>query len=114
MPLPVFDRFDTAVVPFPFAEVPILKRRPVAVLSAAAFNADHGATLCAMITTAKATAWPSDIALSDLAEAGLDTPCILRFRLITIPNDLFVRGLGRLAPVDRLRTEGQLARMLLG
>lgn len=67
-----------------------------------------------MITTAKATAWPSDIILSDLAEAGLDTPCIFRFRLVTIPNDLFVRALGRLSSVDRFRTEGQLAKMLLG
>ncbi|GAA0299433.1 type II toxin-antitoxin system PemK/MazF family toxin [Rhodovulum strictum] len=112
--MPVFERFDTAVVPFPFAEIPILKRRPVTVLSAASFNAESGATLVAMITTAKATVWPSDIEISDLQSAGLDTPCILRFRLVTIPNDLFVRPLGRLAALDRLRAEGQLARMLLG
>ena len=50
----IFDRFDTAVVPFPLAEQAVLKRRPVVVMSSRAFNTANGATLVAMVTTAKA------------------------------------------------------------
>jgi mRNA interferase MazF len=110
----ICDRFETVVVPFPFAEQPVLKRRPVVVVSSRAFNAANDATLVVMITTAKATPWPSDIALADLATAGLQTPCILRMRLVTLPNDLILRGLGRLAALDRLACERGLAEVLVG
>ena len=110
----IFERFDTVVVPFPFAEQAVLKRRPVVVMSSRAFNAANGATLVAMITTAKASVWPSDIALSDLASAGLNTPCILRWRLTTLPNDLILRALGRLCALDRMACERGMAEMVLG
>lgn len=110
----ICDRFETVVVPFPFAELPVLKRRPVVVVSSRAFNQANGASLVAMITAAKETRWSSDIALSDLTAAGLLIPCILRMRLVTLPNDLILRGLGRLAPLDRLVCERGLAEMLVG
>ena len=112
--LMIFERFDTAVVPFPFAEQAVLKRRPVVVMSSRVFNAANGATLVAMITTAKASVWPSDIVLGDLAAAGLNTPCILRWRLTTLPNDLILRALGRLSAVDRMACERGMAEMVLG
>jgi mRNA interferase MazF len=110
----IFDRFDTLVVPFPFAEVPVLKRRPVVVMSSRGFNSETGATLCAMITTAKSTSWLSDHAIRDLQAAGLETPCILRLRLTTIPNALILRQLGRLAAIDRLACEFSFAHMIAG
>jgi mRNA interferase MazF len=110
----ICDRFETVVVPFPFAEQPVLKKRPAVVVSSRAFNAANDATLVAMITTAKATVWPSDVVLTDLLAAGLRVPCILRMRLVTLPNDLILRGLGRLSAVDRLACERQLAEMLVG
>ena len=110
----ICDRFQTVVVPFPFAEQPILKRRPVVVVSSRAFNEANGAVLVAMVTTAKATSWASDIALTDLDAAGLPVACILRMRLTTLPNDLILRPLGRLGAVDRLACERGLAEMLVG
>lgn len=110
----ICDRFETVVVPFPFAEQPVLKRRPVVIVSSRKSNEANMASLVAMITTAKETSWPSDIALTDLEAAGLKTPCILRMRLVTLPNDLILRGLGRLAPIDRLSCERGLADLLVG
>ena len=110
----IFDRFDTIVVPFPFAEVPVLKRRPSVVLSGRNFNVANGATLVGMITTAKESQWPSDIAIRDLAISGLSVPCIIRLRLTTIPNDLILRALGALSAMDRLQCERGLADMIVG
>jgi mRNA interferase MazF len=108
----ICDRFDTIVVPFPFSDLPVLKRRPAIVLSNARFNGDNAATLVGMITTAKASVWPSDHSIQDLKAAGLDHPCIVRWRLATIPNNLIQRRLGRLAAVDRLSCERLLAEMV--
>ncbi|MGQ0567032.1 MAG: type II toxin-antitoxin system PemK/MazF family toxin [Gemmobacter sp.] len=110
----ICDRFETVVVPFPFAEQPVIKRRPVVVVSSRAFNEANSAVLVAMVTTAKATTWASDIPLTDLAAAGLPTACILRMRLTTLPNELILRSLGRLGAVDRLACERGLAEMLVG
>lgn len=110
----ICDRFDTVVVPFPFADQPVLKRRPVVVLSARGFNGPNNASLVGMITTAKATDWPSDIPIRDLDSAGLAVTCIIRWRLTTVPNDLILRRLGRLAALDRLACERGLAEMLAG
>ena len=110
----ICDRFDTAVIPFPFAEKPVIKRRPAVVLSGRAFNQANGATLMGMITTAKVTDWPSDLNISDFLAAGLSVACLIRMRMTTIPNDLILRRLGRLGPVDRLSCERTFAEMVLG
>jgi mRNA interferase MazF len=108
----ICERYETIVVPFPFADIPVLKRRPVVAISGAAFNLTNAATVVAMITTAKASTWPSDTIISDLDSAGLRVPCIVRWRVATIPNDLILRRLGELSPLDRLGCERQLANIL--
>ena len=91
---------SVAVVPFPFVDMSVTRRRPALVLSKAAFNDANGQTLLAMITTARRSAWPSDIPISDAATAGLVAASIVRWKIFTLPNDLIVRTIGRLAPKD--------------
>jgi mRNA interferase MazF len=109
----IFDRYDVAVVPFPFHEIPVRKRRPCIILSGRRFNEANGWTVMAMITTAKQTSWPSDVLIADLGAAGLQQPCVVRWRLQTMPNESFVRQIGQLAGLDRLACEKQLAEILL-
>lgn len=109
----ICERYETIVVPFPFADIPVLKRRPTVVLSGRAFNELNNATLVAMITTAKQSTWPSDIKLRDLLTANLPVNCFIRWRLTTIPNELIIRKLGKLSPIDQLACERELANMLL-
>jgi mRNA interferase MazF len=54
-----------------------------------------------MITTAARSKWPSDIAIEDLKPAGLNRPCVVRWKLFTLPNDLILRRAGTLASGDR-------------
>lgn len=109
----ICERYETIVIPFPFSDLPILKRRPTVVLSGAYFNKSNGSTLVAMITTAKQTSWPSDVALRDLDSAGLLVQCLVRWRLTTIPNELIVRKLGMLGSLDRLQCEREFANMIM-
>lgn len=82
----IFDRFETAVVPFPFSDMPVQKRRPALVLSSRTFNEESGQTIMAMITTAKDSAWPSDLPIGDIASAGLVPNCMIRWKVMTLPN----------------------------
>lgn len=52
-----------------------------------------------MITSAGSN-WPSDVAIEDWREAGLNVPCKIRFKLFTLDDNLVVRKLGRLSKQD--------------
>jgi mRNA interferase MazF len=97
----ICDFGDVVVVPFPFVDLAAEKRRPSLVLSQATFNKSHGHSVCAMITTAARSNWPSDIAIKDLRPAGLNRPCVIRWKLFTLPNDYILRRAGKLAPGDQ-------------
>jgi mRNA interferase MazF len=97
----ICDFGDVVVVPFPFVDFAADKRRPSLVLSHATFNAAHGHSICAMITTAVRSKWPSDVAIEDLKPAGLNRPCVVRWKLFTLPNDLILKRAGKLASQDR-------------
>ncbi len=97
----ICDFGDVVVVPFPFVDIAAEKRRPSVILSHTAFNGSHGHSICAMITTAARSKWPSDVAIADLKPAGLNRPCVVRWKLFTLPNELILRRAGKLASGDR-------------
>ncbi|MGI8617957.1 MAG: type II toxin-antitoxin system PemK/MazF family toxin [Gemmatimonadaceae bacterium] len=110
-PSAIYDSWDVVVVPFPFVERFGAKRRPAVVLSTADFNG-AGNTVLAMITTAPAGEWASDVRIADLEPAGLPTPCVIRFKLFTIDNRLLVRRAGELSARDRAAAKRSLRRLL--
>jgi len=109
----ICDRYDVVVVPFPFSEIPVIKKRPVFILSSRQFNQENDNTLVGMITTAKKTAWPSDIKIKNLEVTGLKTDCVARWRLITVPNGMILRKIGHIDPLDQIAFERQRVKLLL-
>ena len=97
----ICDFGDVVVVPFPFVDFAADKRRPSLVMSHATFNEAHGHSICAMITTAVRSKWRSDVAIEDLKLAGLNRPCVIRWKLFTLPNDLLLKRDGKMASQDR-------------
>ena len=97
----ICDLGDVVVLPFPFVDIAAEKRRPSVVLSHQDFNRSNGHSICAMITTASQTNWPSDIEITDLAAAGLPRACVVRFKLFTLPNEVILKRAGALAELDR-------------
>ncbi len=97
------EPFAVVVVPFPFVDRNVTRRRPALVVSTEAFQAGHSATVLAMITTARASGWPSDVELMDWREAGLRTACQVRMKLFTLDRALVVGRIGALSAGDRQR-----------
>lgn len=108
----ICDFGDVVVVPFPFVDVPVVKRRPALVLSVAAFNAGNQQSILAMLTTAAGSSWPTDIPISDVAMAGLKRPSVLRWKLFTIPNEMIAAKAGTLVEEDRAKVSAALKVML--
>jgi mRNA interferase MazF len=107
--MPVCDRFEIAVVRFPFVDAPTAKRRPALALATADFVRANGHGIFAMITSAKRSAWPSDISLRDWREAGLPAPSVLRWKVFTLHEAVILDRVGRLAAFDETAAESGLA-----
>ena len=100
------DRFDVALFRFPFSENRGSKIRPALVLSHQRFNAVHHHAIMTMITTASKLQWPSDLAIEHFAAAGLTHPCVIRWKIFTLDDRLYLGRVGRLdqRDIDRSRT----------
>jgi len=108
----IFEAFDVIVVPFPFTDKNTTKRRPALVLSdARVFNSAVGQSVLAMITSAKNSDWPLDVAIEDLDAAGLPSASVVRMKLFTLDHRLVVRKAGRLAGADRNRISAVLRQL---
>ncbi|MCF8050717.1 MAG: type II toxin-antitoxin system PemK/MazF family toxin [Desulfobacterales bacterium] len=103
----ICSRFDVAVVPFPFTDMPAAKRRPALVLTREEFNR-HGYSIMAMITTKRRSPWPGDTSIESYQRAGLKVPCIVRLKLFTLDNRLIRKILGSLSKTDADAVESHL------
>ncbi len=108
-----FDRWDVVVVPFPFTDRPVLRRRPALVVSRPeALGTTVGQSVLAMITSAAHSRWPLDVSLTDLAAAGLPAPSVVRMKLFTLDDRLVERRVGTLATEDAAAVRSALTRLL--
>lgn len=107
----ICDFGDVAVVPFPFVDMVVTKYRPALVLTAAGFNEANGNSILAMITTAKRSAWPSDLDIVDGEAAGLREASCIRWKVFTLSNDLIGRIAGKLGGQDRDAARAALGRI---
>lgn len=84
----ICERFDVVAVPFPFSDIPRVKRRKALVLSARPFKLRNGSSLLMMITSAAHRKWFPDVNLEKWREAGLQKPCVARMKLFSRTGSL--------------------------
>ena len=107
-----YEQWQVVVVPFPFADGPARRRRPALVVSRPdALGNVIGHSVLAMITSAGHRRWPLDVPVSDLGEAGLPAPSVVRMKLFTLDDRLVERSVGALGQSDVRAVEAALARL---
>jgi mRNA interferase MazF len=112
MPTVTYEQFAIVVVPFPFTDIAITKRRPALILSdAVAFNAPMGHSVMAMITTATHSPWALDLPISNLKAAGLKAPSIIRMKLFTVDHSLVMKQVGKLTAEEQVKVEQALRKL---
>lgn len=105
----MFAPYDVVVVPFPYSDRLAEKRRPAVVVSAPVLEQQQGLVWLAMITSADNRAWDSDVAVGDLAIAGLPAPSRVRpAKIATVDGERIVRRIGKLSAKDVRAVAAQL------
>ena len=73
-----FSQGDVVKVPFPYTDKSTRQSRPALVVSSPKLQQGHNSVWVVMITSAENRGWPSDLAISALARAGLPAPSVIR------------------------------------
>ncbi len=108
----ISEPFAVVRVPFPFTDRAVQRRRPAVVLSHPDFQRGSAHLLLAMITTARRSCWPLFWPIRDLAAAGLNQGCCVRFKLFSLDERFLLGQLGQLAAMDRRGVRANLRRLL--
>lgn len=105
--------WDIVVVPFPYTDKNSNKRRPALVVCKTDLIETYDHVWLAMITSAKQSHWPCDIAIEDHAACGLPAPSVIRpVKITTLDKSIIVRKIGSLKTADRKRAAGTISQFL--
>lgn len=107
------DAWDIVKVPFPYTNRPVQQFRPALVISSISATSAPHLLWVLMITSAENRCWPGDIPITDLGEAGLPAPSIVRTTKIATMDKKVASRIGRLANKDRNQIIGQIRELLV-
>lgn len=111
----IYRQRQVLLVPVPFSDQNIEKRRPAVVLSSQAFNTAYGKCIIAAITSSIPNSLENDEVLikgSELAQAGLPKESIVKSgMLFTISNHKVLRQMGELTPATFNKVQQCLLRI---
>ncbi len=100
-PMPACRVWDVVRVPFPYTNRPVQQRRPALVVAAPDAPGAPGLLWVLMVTSAAHRGWPGDVAISDLAAAGLPAASVVRSAKIATIEARDAAPIGSLPPADR-------------
>lgn len=97
----IVDIRDIVKCPFPYANRPVLQRRPALVVSDHAAAGAPALLWVLMVTSATHRRWDGDIEIDDLADAGLPSGSIVRSAEIATIEAADAVAIGRLSLADQ-------------
>ena len=111
-PMPPCDVWDLVKVPFPYTNRPVQQRRPALVVAVPDIPGAPGLLWVLMVTSAGNRGWPGDVAVSNLTEAGLPAPSVVRPAKIATIEVSDAERMGCLPRLDRLQVTEALRNRL--
>jgi mRNA interferase MazF len=96
-----FKSWDVVKVPFPYTNRPVQQRRPALVIAVPEAFGTPALLWVLMVTSADNRGWPGDVSISDLVEAGLPAPSVVRTAKIATIEAGDAEPIGRLPEADR-------------
>jgi mRNA interferase MazF len=100
--MPAFEPWDIVKLPFPYNAQPAQEYRPALVVAAGRLEASHELLWVLMITSAANLSWATDVPITDLRNAGLPAPSVVRCAKIATVSTSQVQKIGvLLRPAER-------------
>jgi mRNA interferase MazF len=100
--------WDVVRIGFPYADSDTDGVRPALVVATPAATDTFGIVWVLMITSARHAPWPDDVAITNLAAAGLSRPSVIRTGKIAAIDSRLVTTIGRLSEPNRASVSERL------
>jgi len=110
--MPAFKTWDIVKVPFPYTDRPVREWRPALVIGEGFLQQSHSLVWVLMITSARNQRWPGDVAISDIALAGLSAESVVRTAKIATIETIVAVKIGYLDIADRSAVREQMTKIL--
>ncbi|HHT9112599.1 MAG: type II toxin-antitoxin system PemK/MazF family toxin [Planctomycetes bacterium] len=109
----IYNRGDVVLVPFPFSNQTIMKKRPVVIISSDVYN-NTSSDIVIMAITGKTgkTFTIGECLIEDWKIAGLLKPSSIKPAISTIEQSLVLKKLGKLSHKDLILMENALKEFL--
>jgi len=96
-----YEKGDVVLVPFPFSDQSVIKKRPAVVISSNDYNLTSQDIVIMAITSQTAKTFTfGECLLEDWRSAGLLKPSAIKAAISTIEQSLVLRKLGKLSLKD--------------
>lgn len=108
--------FDVVLVPFPFADLSSMKKRPCVVLSSFRPRSLSEFLVLAMMTSqVKVPRFPFDVELKSYKSAGLPKATLVRLsKIVTLESGLVVKKIGSLSAIDQEALKKEFGKLFKG
>jgi len=109
----VYERGDVILVPLPFSDQTVTKKRPAVIISSNAYNnASSDIVIMAITSQTERTIGIGECLIENWRDAGLLKPSAIKPAISTIEQKLILKKLGRLSPKDFISMENALKELL--
>ncbi len=105
----IYNQFDIVLVPFPFTDNNVSKKRPALVLSNQNYQIKTNHLILAMITSAKNSRWENDFPIKALESTGLNTNCVIRYKIFSLDERIILKKIGAVS----LKEQKEIKEILL-
>jgi mRNA interferase MazF len=111
-PMTSFSQGEVVKVPFPYTDRATRQSRPALVVSTGELQDAHNLIWVAMITSAENRGWTSDVAIANLATAGLPSPSVIRTAKIATLDASDASKLGKISAAQLKQVLAAIGREL--
>ncbi|MDY6951729.1 MAG: type II toxin-antitoxin system PemK/MazF family toxin [Thermodesulfobacteriota bacterium] len=104
---------DIVLVPFPFTDQTITKKRPAVIVSSDAYNRQRRDIILMAVTSQMGSAdFFGDMTINQWQDAGLLKPSVTKPVFTTVEKNLVLKKLGRMSKQDRSALQEALQTIL--
>ena len=108
----IYNQFDIVLVPFPFTDKNVTKKRPALVLNNKNYQIKTNHLILAMITSAKNSRWENDFEIKDIETTGLKTDCVIRYKIFSLDERIILKKTGSICKNEQKQIKEDLLKLI--
>lgn len=108
----IYNQFDVVLVPFPFTDKNVSKKRPALVLNNKNYQIKTNHLILAMITSAKNSRWDNDFEIKEIKTTGLKISCVVRYKIFSLDERIILKKIGSISANEQAQIKEDLLKLV--